>query len=69
MKDQASRRLLLQGILENGLYKVSSSVTPLSSLDVSSSSVSPSLLLLNYPSTMLKPSSFSIIISYCGTIN
>ncbi|RVW91532.1 hypothetical protein CK203_046197 [Vitis vinifera] len=45
VKDQASRRVLLQGILENGLCKVSSSITLLSSLDVSFSLASPLVLV------------------------
>ena len=36
VKDQDSRRVLLQGILEDGLYKVSSSVCTSPSLTVSS---------------------------------
>ena len=44
MKDQASGRVLLQGILENGLYKVSSSVNTSPSLAVSSSLTSLSVL-------------------------
>ena len=44
MKDQASGRVLLQGILEDGLYKVSSSVNTSPSLAVSSSLTSLSVL-------------------------
>ena len=45
VKDQHSRSLLLQGILEDGLYKVSSLVTTLPSLAVSFSLGSPLVLV------------------------
>ena len=45
VKDQASGRVLLQGILEDGLYKVSSLVTTLPSLAVSFSLGSPLVLV------------------------
>ena len=43
VKDQALGKVLLQGILENGLYKVSLSVSTSPSLVVSTSSASPSV--------------------------
>ncbi|RVW56403.1 Retrovirus-related Pol polyprotein from transposon RE1 [Vitis vinifera] len=67
--DQASGRVLLQGILEDGLYKVSSSVNTSPSLAVSSSLTSLSVLATHHPSIMLKPLSLNIIIPYCGIID
>ncbi|RVX22862.1 hypothetical protein CK203_008411 [Vitis vinifera] len=67
--DQASGRVLLQGILENGLYKVSSSVNTSPSLAVSSSSTSLSVPATQPSFNRAQALSLNIIIPYCGIID